>query len=213
MFLITLFAVCACNSPLDIDTPRDRFVDDTNNVSVDTANSRVSVAIALDASGSMSGAGRIIAMSGAQSLIDSLDGTTDEAAILWFADAITLQQPMTTKKDSLRNAVSALPAVGITLLWDGTWSAIREVVDHGMNPSRGVIVITDGMDNASSRTADQVLAFAVQNKIPVSFIGLGVQIPETELRLIADSTHGRFFQIHNALQADSAFLSILENLR
>jgi Mg-chelatase subunit ChlD len=219
IFIVLVCALCACKSPLDIDTPRDRNVDKTNdtlhtNDTTRSGNARVSIVLAFDASGSMSGAGRAAAQSGALKLLDSLDGVKDSAAVLWFDSSVNLFQTLTSYKDSLRAAVSMLPATGATALWDGIYLSVFHIRGRRAIQSRGVVVFSDGMDNASFRTRSQVLAYAIQSQVPVSIIAFGNLITNPQdFRNFTDSTKGTFHQIQTQQQADSVFLVVLRNAR
>jgi Mg-chelatase subunit ChlD len=202
-----------CTSPLDIDTPRDRIVEGDSEWRALTQGNRVSVAFAFDASASMMGEGNAAAISGALNLVQYLDGSDDQGAVLWFSQDVILSKSMTSRKDSLVSAVSALPTSGVTALWDGTYDAVAHVSDRGSNTVRSVVVFTDGVDNASVFGPREVLALASARRISVFFVGYGDQVSAPELRAVADSTRGSFQQISSRIQADSAYLRILKTLR
>ncbi len=211
VFLILLCILSSCDSPLDIDTPREKDPI-VQKDSVDTGGP-LSLALVFDASGSMMGAGNAAAISGATLLIDSLDGRQDQAAVLWFTGTVKLFQPMTWDRDSLRTAVSVLPATGATALWDGIHAGIREVVTNSSHPSRAVIVFSDGMDNASTRTPQDVLDEARSGSVRLFFIYFGAAQAQPELAILADSTRGSYSPINSTAESDSAYMRVLRSVR
>ena len=153
-----------------------------------------SVAIVLDASGSMSGTGNAYAKLSARAWIDQMDGAVDEAAIIWFNNTIKIQQQMTTLKPLLYAAVDALPSTGGTALYDAMYAGLFEVINNGLGQARAVIVMTDGQDGSSTRTPEQVINLANRNRIPIYTIGIGTSIDPVVLANIADQTGGRYYQ-------------------
>ncbi|PLX31758.1 MAG: hypothetical protein C0600_04815, partial [Ignavibacteria bacterium] len=102
----------------------------------------ISVSLVFDASGSMSGSGNEGAKIAGRAFVDLMDGTLDEAAIIWFNTMVNIQQQMTTIKPLLYSAVDALPAGGGTAVWDGCYAGIIELINNGVNQCRAVIVMT-----------------------------------------------------------------------
>jgi uncharacterized protein YegL len=158
-----------------------------------TIDCALSVALVFDASGSMAGSGNAGAKAGGNAFIDLMNGVTDEAAVLWFNTAVTTQQQMTTSTDLLHAAVNALPANGGTAVWDGMYFGILELINNGVNMCRAVIVMTDGQDNSSSRQPAEAISIAQRNRVRVFTIGLGSSINESQLRLVAERTGGRYY--------------------
>ena len=117
-----------------------------------TVRCAISIAMVFDASGSMGGSGNAGAKAAGRAFIDQMDGVHDEAAVIWFNTMVNIEQQMTTLKPPLYAAVDALPAGGGTAVWDGTYAGIVELINNGINQCRAVIVVTDGGDNASTRT-------------------------------------------------------------
>ncbi len=159
-----------------------------------------SVALVLDASGSMMGAGNTGAKNAGHAFIDLMDGAVDEAAIIFFTHVVTVQQTMTFDAERLHSAVDDLPANGATAVWDGTFAGVQEVINRGNNPCRAVIAMTDGGDNSSTVTVAEIISLANRNNIRVFTVGFGNSVNATELEQIALLTGGRYYQTPNAAQ-------------
>lgn len=168
----------------------------------------MSVALVLDASGSMQGAGIAGEKAAAYAFIDLMDGIGDEAAVLSFNHTVTVHQSMTSDRSMLSAAVDQLAATGATAIWDATYRGIQEVVNDGGNTCRAVVALTDGGDGSSSHTPPEIIALANRHNIRVFTIGLGTGINATELEFIAKLTGGRYFQTPNAGQLTSYFQEI-----
>ena len=206
---IDLYFSIACNGQPAYFTDKRYFKVYENGVEVGqfdlwcpdpTRRISMSVAIVLDASGSMQGAGNAGTKAGVNAFIDTMDGINDEAAIIWFTSMVTVAQGMTSYLDLLHNAVNALPASGATAVWDGCYFGLLELINNGVNPARAVVVLTDGIDNSSSRTPIEITSLATRNRIRVFCIGLGSTVDTTNLRYIADQTGGRYYQTSNPAQ-------------
>ena len=168
----------------------------------------ISVALVLDASGSMMGAGNAGAKGAGHAFVDFLDSLSDESAVLWFNQTVLLQQTMTSNKFLLHNAVDVLPANGATAVWDGILSGINEVAANGTNQKRAVLVMTDGGDNSSTEQPATVIARANQLGIRVFTVGLGSAINTVELQLVAQLTGGLYFTTPNPGQLQQIFTDI-----
>ncbi len=153
-----------------------------------------SVALVLDASGSMIGPGNAYAKASARTWIDQMDGQVDEAAVIWFNNTITIRQQATTHKPLLYAAVDSLPTAGGTALYDAIYTGMLEVISNGINQCRAVIVMTDGQDGSSTRTPEEIISRANRNHIPIYTIGIGSSINPVVLTNIAEQTGGRYYQ-------------------
>jgi von Willebrand factor type A domain-containing protein len=159
----------------------------------------ISVALVFDASGSMNGAGNAGAKAAGNAFVDLMDGLVDEAAIIWFTSAVTVRLGMTTNLTDLHTAINSLPASGATAVWDGIYVGLQELINSGNNPCRAVIAMTDGGDNSSTRTPQDIISLANRNRIRVFTIGLGGVTP-AQLETIALLTGGKYYQAPSANQ-------------
>jgi hypothetical protein len=213
VFLVLGMFFGACKSPLDIDTEREKLVQAPDSLSLVTGN-RVSIGIAFDASGSMLGAPCQAAKAGALRLLEYFDGDVDEAAVVWFHNnRLDVPQSMTNNLPALRSAVLALPANGVTAIWDVAAVAIEEVIRKGAQSSRGVVIVTDGRDNWSAARIDSIVTAAMVFRIPLHIVEYGDGDTGDALRRIALETQGGYYRVATESASVSAFLSILCVLR
>lgn len=179
---VTLTIAPTCNSLRSYDwTPAQLELTENGtlmtNVQVtcpDTSTSQLrSLALVLDASGSMAGSGNAGAIQMGHHLVDNKMGIMDEATIFHFASTVTKVQGLTSNHTLLNAAISTLASSGATACWDGIYAGLEELVSSSSNPSRCLIVLTDGDDNSSTHTPQQIIALAQANSIKVFTIGLG----------------------------------------
>ncbi|PLX28531.1 MAG: hypothetical protein C0600_09645, partial [Ignavibacteria bacterium] len=167
----------------------------------------ISVALVFDASLSMQGAPIAGAKQAGHTFIDLMDGVLDEATIIGFADVVTIHQQMTTLKPMLHDAVDNLTLALWTVVWDGIYAGIIELINQGVNQCRAVVVLTDGRDTSSQRTVSEIIALANRNRVRVFTIGLG-NVNFAELEMIAQLTGGKYYLAPNAGQLSAIYQEI-----
>lgn len=151
-----------------------------------------------------------------KAFVRQLEGE-DLVALVKFADAVVTVQDFTSDKELVTDALDHLRAFGQTRLYD----AVRQ----GMNLTRftegyrrAVIVLSDGMDNASTETPDTLVEYfrdeilAQNESFSVFTLGLGDEIDVNGLSYIADSTGGRFFLSPTAYDLKEIYQTILEQI-
>ncbi len=155
--------------------------------------------LVIDVSGSMAKAGKL---GGAKSAAKAYLGQmqpNDKAGVLGFNTEVHSVQPITQDHTALTNAIDALKAAGDTTMYDALYLAVGE-----LEPGQGrkaIIVLTDGMDNRSQRTAREVIQPIGPGGLTISLIGLGDPnqagkglegLGEGALRSLADGAGGAY---------------------
>ncbi len=155
-------------------------------------NQGLSIDIAADKSGSMEydlGTMQMIM----SDFVSSLDyATGDKAEILSFDSYVMYMCTYTQDANLLRNGISNMTAYGDTALYDALAAAINNAANQA--GARCVIGFTDGEDNASSRTADEVIYLAQRMEVPVYLIGT-YGADQYELQRICELTGGYYWSI------------------
>jgi len=105
-------------------------------------------------------------------------------------------QPFTSNYNELRTALLRAGARGKTALFDALDRALRQL-DEGRQPRKALLVVSDGGDNASSATFDQVLDAALRRDVVIYGIGLADrddrEAKPDVLRKLAKVTGGEVF--------------------
>ncbi|MBR9975569.1 MAG: VWA domain-containing protein [Bacteroidetes bacterium] len=167
-----------------------------------------SIVLVADVSASMRGSGLSGMKMGLTFFADLMDGLNDEAAIVTAGDPPRVLQGMTTQKPVLMQAIDGLTASGGSAIYDGVMLGLQHMIDSGVNPCRGVILFSDGMDNSSAAMAQDIITLANRHRIRVFPVGVGEVIDATELELIALLTGGRYYQTPNAGQLAAIYQEI-----
>jgi Ca-activated chloride channel family protein len=130
----------------------------------------ISVGIIVDGSGSMH---RKIpqARTAIERFVGGLD-PRDDIFLLVFSTRISLLQPFTTSHSQVIGRLGLLRAEADTALFDAIMTGLS-IVRLGRNDKKALLVVTDGMDNASRSTLAQVVAEARRENVLIYTLGIG----------------------------------------
>jgi Ca-activated chloride channel family protein len=131
--------------------------------------SNVSVAVLFDISGSMEGH-LSNAREAATHVLSWLE-PRDEAAIFTFDTKLDEVTPFTDGLKTLPDSMTTVKPFGATSLHDAIAQTARRVGSRE-GRRRGVVVLTDGNDNASRLTPAQVSSIASEIDVPVYVVGI-----------------------------------------
>lgn len=155
----------------------------------------VSVAVVVDASGSMRGKmGQVVA---ATTVFARASNPDDELVIVEFNDrvreVVAGGPVMASDPESLEAALLTLKPDGQTALYDALLAALDRL-ERASHPRKVILLISDGGDNASRARLDDVLARARRSNVTMYTIGLYDRgAPDTNpdvLQKLADTTGG-----------------------
>lgn len=134
---------------------------------------KINVNLVLDASGSMDSNSKMRqAKNAAESLITQMAlSHGDKAEIISFDDYVYLQQEFTSDGTALNDAIEGIGTGGMTALYDAIYAGLFQT--HQENGAKCVIAFTDGMENASSYSFEDIVNMAQNTSIPVYIIGIG----------------------------------------
>jgi Ca-activated chloride channel family protein len=126
--------------------------------------SPASVAILMDASGSMA-AKLARARETANTLVAGLKPGADEVALYSFDTALHEVRPFSSTFTATDGAWDATRAYGATSLWDAIAETAQKISDRQRR--RALVVITDGVDSASTLKPSDVSGIASSLDVPV----------------------------------------------
>lgn len=186
----------------------------------------VSLVFLQDLSGSMASGGKLAASR--EAVLYFLDKARpgDEFALASFAGGAThLEVPFTGELPVLGEALGTWEAYGTTAINDAVaW--IPEISAGGRAGKRGAVLLTDGVDNASTIPAGEAREMVRRSQVPVFVLGLGSGSPyELDprggklhryadlLNLLARYTAGRYFPVAGPDEVKEAVVAIDEQLR
>lgn len=139
-------------------------------------NAPVSFTILLDGSGSMALAGKMDAARAAIGALLAHRKPGDDFALYVFAESVARELvPFTEKPGEITDALATVKQFGKTAFFDAL-STMPELSGLGANPTRAVILLSDGIDNASAITRAE-LARRLEG-VAVPMYPLGIRDPK-----------------------------------
>ncbi len=190
------------------------------------ATAPVSVVFLQDLSGSMATAGKLDHSREAVDIFLRQARPGDEFALAWFAgDIFEIDVPFTSDVTAAREAMAAWEAYGTTALHDAV-VRLTQITQGRSGLKRAALLITDGVDNASTIGPEQAREVVRQAELPVYILGFdsGSAYERREaggkvyrfadtLNLLASLTGGRYYPISGPSELAAACAAILEDLR
>jgi len=150
----------------------------------------ISVGIVLDTSGSIGAKQRL-----SRQVLDEFLKTArqqDEFVLVKSADHPNVETGWTSNTDQIRTRVSFLKTAGRSALLDAIQTTIAEL-KQASNTHTMVLVISDGLDNASSQSKDNIEELARKSDVRIFTVGLPESSGTQLLADLADHTGGRYF--------------------
>jgi|GEM_PF-1205949 len=146
-------------------------------------------------SGSSASAQDIAVMRGtAGKFVDSLDGLNDQCALITYDNTPVVMASMQSAKSLLHNSLAGFTSgSGANRLWDGVYGALNHVAFNSVNSMWALLVMSNGLDDGSGKTFNDVVALAKQLKIPIYTLGINAGGGISNLQDLADRTGGILF--------------------
>ena len=194
----------------------------------------LSVVYLQDLSGSMANGGKLEASRAAFSaLLDRMTpagaaGEADEVAVTTFAgDRLRIEVPFTGAVQALRESMELWEGYGTTALHDAV-SLLPDISAEGRSGHRVAVLVTDGIDNASTLDPEEAVRVVREARLPVYVLGLSAAgrgepgdggddeddyLYGDLLEGLAERTGGRYFEVSGAEAAAEAVASLVADLR
>ncbi|MEZ7892839.1 MAG: VWA domain-containing protein [Candidatus Wallbacteria bacterium] len=164
-----------------------------DHVKVETDPKVMNLVLALDISGSMKRMLKELKQDAFQ-FLNALD-PNDKCAIVGFRQSIKLLQDFTSDQFKLHKALFTQKADCGTYLYDALYLGIDML--NKRDGGKAILVISDGSDESpsgkkpfSKHTIEEVIDHARRSGIQIYTIGLGYDVLEEPLRMLADKTGG-----------------------
>ena len=188
-------------------------------------NAPVSFTILLDASGSMALAGKMDAARAAIGALLAHRRPGDDFALFVFAESEAREVvPFTENPKAITDALALVTPYGKTAFFDAL-STMPERSQLGKNPSRAIVLLSDGIDNASKLTRADLAALLQGESVPI--YPLGIRDPREQtghhpkeelsdlgiLDAVASLTGGKLYLGNEPQQIAMAVAGIEKDLR
>jgi len=185
----------------------------------------VTIAFVLDVSGSMRQSGKLEAAKEAvRFFVDQLR-PQDRFALICFADdQVSWVTQFTSDRERFIERLMVQEGYGQTALNDAV-AAIPKLVDESTTGRKAIVLITDGVDNASRVTVEQAVVTARKVEVPIFTVGFSTLPWEDRkkakdlgfnmavLQLFADQTGGAMFVVQDPDEMKEAVSRISTELR
>lgn len=129
----------------------------------------ISVGVIFDVSGSMKD--KIATARNAAATFLKTGNPEDEYFLVEFANRPELTSDFTTDVSKLQNKLLLAPAKGMTAMYDSVYLGL-EKLKEGNNPKKALLLITDGEDNRSRYTFQNVKEFVKEQDVQIYGIGI-----------------------------------------
>lgn len=152
---------------------------------------RLDVILVIDSSGSMTyNDSSNIRIQAAKSFVDKL-GENDRGAVIDFDNYSSILCSLTNDKELLNNAIDMIDSYGGTNLSRGIAPAIDMLMEQSNSEEayRYIIMLTDGDGSYDNG----LTAMAKDEGISIYTIGLGSDVNEDLLKVIAEETSGKYY--------------------
>lgn len=138
----------------------------------ESLNAPVSWTILVDTSGSMALAGKMESARAAVSTLLDRRKPGDDFALFTFAESeATEVVPATDDGDQIRRAMFNIKPWGKTAFFDAL-ATMPDRAELGKNPTRAIVLLSDGIDNASRHTRASLAKIFEGSSIPIYPLGL-----------------------------------------
>jgi Ca-activated chloride channel homolog len=194
----------------------------SQRISVAGTSETIAVALVLDTSGSVEGQ-RLEHLVAAGDTVVRLLGAGDAASLVTFSNRPLLHAGSVRDPGSLRSALASARAAGRTALWDSLFAGISLVAGR---PERSlVLLLTDGLDNSSWMTRDQVaeslkrteaVVYAVQTTVPGGDVLAGANRQHKawrDLNAVVKQSGGDVLQAESTKELPGRFSAVLREFR
>ncbi|MCO6429634.1 MAG: substrate-binding domain-containing protein [Deltaproteobacteria bacterium] len=154
--------------------------------------------VVLDVSGTTTSGAFYSAIRLSGTLLDSLS-PKDQAAVLTFADKVSVVAPAGTQKELIKAELAKISAGGGSAMYQGIYEAFKQASDdRHAGYRRNIIVLTDGKDNKSTISLPDLLDFISDSRkhtdINLQIIGLkSEKVDLGDLEKIARTAGGKFW--------------------
>jgi VWFA-related protein len=179
---------------------------------LDGSAEKVHLVFCIDSSRSISEVFLKNIKSSARDLIQNT-GQQDQIAIYRFNDRVQLLKNFTANRSDIESAIEGIVRHGKeTLLYNSIYDAIQILEDSGV-ANRAIVVFSDGKDEGSSLTVQDIISFAREKSVPVYFISFMPSRKNVTLERISKHTGGKMVYSRDQADIIGIYRSILSAVK
>lgn len=137
--------------------------------------------------------------------------TSDDSLLLiGFSTQVDSITSLTNDFKSVQERIKAIEPVGGTAFYDALYKAIDSLKNHASQPV--IIALTDGDDNRSLHTMDELVKYAKENNVIIYVIGLG-RAQSKRLEYITQSTKGFYYYTNDPASLSEIYSNIKQQIK
>ena len=170
----------------------------------------VTTMLVIDISGSMDKNGKLAAAKDAAKAYVNGMRSGDQAGLITFDTQVYNVQDITSDKSALSNAIDGLKTGSDTAMYNAVLQATKSL--EGVSGRKAIIVLSDGMDNQSSSSEDDIVNNVGPSGLTVSAIGFGdpslggqAGIDEAGLKTLTSRTGGQYAYVTDAATLNALY--------
>jgi Ca-activated chloride channel homolog len=180
-------------------------------------NTPVSLGIVIDNSGSMRN--RRTKVEAAALALARASNRLDEVFVVNFADRPQIDVAMTNDLSELEAGIARVDSIGGTAMRDAVELAARYLTDHARHDRKVLVLITDGIDNASAAPAERIRKLAAQSDVGIYALALPHDDPQRTERArhdlddLTEFTGGISLHVDTMDNVDSVAVQLASQIR
>lgn len=172
----------------------DGFVQSPLHLTHPVATKNFSLTIVIGIGSTMTAGDIAFAKGLANRIIERLDGLLDEASVITYDDVAHEQQQMTAIKPVLHDRIDAIAPTGRgNALWAGGYTGLSYLLNNSIHPSRTVLILSNGRNDGSTRTVQDVISLAKTTNIRMHCFGINAVNNDSEMKLLCQETGGTYW--------------------
>jgi len=176
----------------------------------------MALAMITDNSGSM-GTKRATTVQDALEAFSRTTNAGDALAVVRYDNKVNVEVPLSKDMDIFRSELRHDGLTGYgggTAILEGTAEGIRHLASEaGDYQTRYAVVFTDGMENASKITKEELIELSLKNRTPIIAVDFGARINKGYMRSLAEATGGSYYHIYLTDEFEPLFADIYRRTR
>lgn len=178
----------------NVSYDKDLIISDLKSLNNSAA---INLNLVMDVSGSMDGSKIQQAKTAANNFLDTVNYSAgDKIELIDFNDLVDINEPFSGNKSVLKSAIDRLYTEGQTAFYDSLNTALIETSKQSGHNC--IIAFTDGEDNKSKYTKDDIITLSKQLSIPIYVIGIGSDVESDVLSDLATKSGGYYKSISDS---------------
>jgi Ca-activated chloride channel family protein len=142
--------------------------------------------------------------------VSSFNSKKDFMSLVGFGSEVDLKIPLSQDTAYINKEIKAIEISGSTALYDAMMAGIKQLKKaHGI---KVLVALTDGHENASKSTWQNVVDYAKETNTPIYIVGLGAVEQDTLTRM-AKETKGQFYYTKKSENLLTIYQSISKQIQ